>query len=71
MLEREALETGKALIDCGATRSMGFWEALDGVARMNEQDTVQLVFLWILRRRRGTLLQLEKGSRVNERSLSR
>ena len=37
MFARAALETGKALIDCGATRSMGSWEALDGLARMNEQ----------------------------------
>ena len=28
---------GKALIDFGVTRSMGSWEALDGLARMNEQ----------------------------------
>ena len=25
------------MIDCGATKSMGSWEALDGLARMNEQ----------------------------------
>ena len=37
MFAREALETGKALIDCGASRSMGSWEALDGLARMNVQ----------------------------------
>ena len=37
MFAREAVETGKALVDCGATRSMGSWEVLDGLARMNEQ----------------------------------
>ena len=37
MLAREVLGTGKALVDCGATRSLGSWEALDGLARMNEQ----------------------------------
>ena len=37
LFAKEALETGKALIDCGATKSMGSWEALDGLARMNEQ----------------------------------
>ena len=37
MFAREALETGTALIDCGAARSVGSWEALDGLARMNEQ----------------------------------
>ena len=37
MFAKEALETGKALIDCGATKSMGSWEALDVLARMNEQ----------------------------------
>ena len=38
MFAKEALETGKALIDCGATKSVGSWEALDGLARMNEQE---------------------------------
>ena len=37
MFAREALETGKAMIHCSAIRSMGSWEALDGLARMNEQ----------------------------------
>ena len=37
MFSREALETGKALFDGDATRSMGSWDALDGLARMNEQ----------------------------------
>ena len=37
MFAKEALETGKALIDCGASKSMGSQEALDGLARMNEQ----------------------------------
>ena len=37
MFAKEALETGKALIDCGATKSMGSLEALAGLARMNEQ----------------------------------
>ena len=37
LFAKEALETGKALIDCGAIKSMGSWEALDGLARMNEQ----------------------------------
>ena len=33
----EALETGKALIDCSATRSVASWEAVDGLARMKQQ----------------------------------
>ena len=37
MFSREAMETGKALFDGGPTRSMGSWDALDGLARMNEQ----------------------------------
>ena len=37
MFSQEALETGWALIDCGATRCMGSWNELDGLARMNEQ----------------------------------
>ena len=37
MFAKETLETRKVLIDCGATNSMGSWEALDGLARMNEQ----------------------------------
>ena len=37
MFARGALETGIALIDCGATRSLGSWEELDGLARMNDQ----------------------------------
>ena len=37
MFTKEALETGKASIDCGATKSMGSWEALDGLARLSEQ----------------------------------
>ena len=37
MFAQEALETRKDLIDCGATKSMGSWEALDCLARMNEQ----------------------------------
>ena len=36
MFAKEAVETEKALIDCGATKSMGSWEALDGLALMNE-----------------------------------
>ena len=35
--QEDGLETGEALIDCGATKSMGSWEALDGLARMNGQ----------------------------------
>ena len=37
MFSQEALETGWALIDCGATRCMGSWKELDGLARMNEE----------------------------------
>ena len=37
MFSQEALETGSALIDCGATRCMGSWKELDGLARMNKQ----------------------------------
>ena len=37
MFERDALETEKALIDCGATRSMGSWEALDGLVSLPEE----------------------------------
>ena len=37
MFSQEALEMGWALIDCGATRCMGAWKELDGLARMNEQ----------------------------------
>ena len=37
MFAKDGLETGKALIDCGATKSMGSWEALDGLARMTGQ----------------------------------
>ena len=44
-VRKEALETGKAFIDCGATKSMGSWEALDGLARMIEQRHGQLDFL--------------------------
>ena len=53
------METGSALIDCGATRSLGSWEALDGLARIMNNDTVQLVFPRIAQRRRGTHLQME------------
>ena len=49
------METGKALIDCGATRSMGSWEAPDGLARMSEQRHGSTCFSLDLRRRRGTL----------------
>ena len=37
MLAREALEAGKALLNCFAARSMGAWQALVGLARVNEQ----------------------------------
>ena len=37
MFSQETLETGRALIDCGATRCMGSWKELGGLARMNEQ----------------------------------
>ena len=37
MFAKEALETGIAWIDCGATKSIGSWEAVDVLGRMNEQ----------------------------------
>ena len=37
MFSQDSLETGRALIDCGATRCMGSWKELDGLARMIEQ----------------------------------
>ena len=37
MFSQEALQTGWALMDCGANRCMGSWKELDGLARMNEQ----------------------------------
>ena len=63
--------TRKALIDFGATRSMVSWEALDGLARMNEQRHIQLVFPLIAQRRRGSLLQMEKDDTAKEKSHSR
>ena len=71
LFAKEALETGKALIDCGATKSMGSWEALDGLARMNEQRLAQLGFLWTARRKHGTRSQTERDNKVKGRSSSR
>ena len=34
---KEALETGKALIECGATKSMALLEVLDDMAPMNDE----------------------------------
>ena len=51
---REALETGKALIDCGATRFMGSWDALECLASVDEQRHGSTLFPWIAKRGRGT-----------------
>ena len=64
----EALETGKALIDCGATRSVASWEALDGLARMKQQRHGSTCFFWMAHRRRGTLLQMKKEKKETSRS---
>ena len=63
MIAREALETRKALIDCGGTRSMGSCEALAGLARMNEKRHGSNSFHWIAQRRRGTLFASGKKRR--------
>ena len=71
MVAREALETGKALIDCGATKSMGSWEALDGLAPMNVQRHGSTRFFPQNRTKRPGTLYKWKKTTEKERSLSR
>ena len=44
MFARGVFETGKALIDCGTTRSRGSWEAPDGLAHMSAQQHGSTIF---------------------------
>ena len=66
MFAREALETRRALIDCGATRSMGSCEAPDGLARMNEQRHGSTRFPWITKKTWYTLANVKRQQSEGE-----
>ena len=68
MFARGAVETRKALIDCGATRSVVSWEGTG--THECAKITVQLVFLGPHREDMVHFLQLEQDNRVKERSHS-
>ena len=54
----------KALIDCGATMSMGSWEELEGLAPMNEQRHGSICFF--LDRTKKTWYTFAKRKKVTE-----
>ena len=68
MFAREAVETRKALIYCGASRSVG---VLARARRSGTHEmrniTVLLVFPWAIHRRHGTLSRTVKDNRAKER----
>ena len=72
MFSQDSLETGRALVDCGATRCIGSWKELNGLARMIEQLYGSLRFsldrtrkTWYLCKWRETKSEREGAFQVN------